>query len=178
MVLIGLLFLFVSTAKAQVTVVAGTPPPWGPMEYTEVRYYYLPDVEAYYDVQTSMFIYYGGGVWVRRQYLPSRYRYYDLYSGYKIVINDYRGSSPYVYYRQHRTKYAKGYRGAPQKTIGVRPAKENSKSNVRLEKASSDKPSSKKGKIVKGSSDNSVKHAPNAQQNGNQEKGKQVKSRK
>lgn len=164
--LIVILFVFTGTAKAQVTVVVGSPPPWGPMGYSEVRYYYIPDVEAYYDVQTSMFIYYGGGVWVRRQYLPSRYRYYDLYSGYKVVISDYRGNSPYVYYKQHRTKYAKGYRGAPQKTIGVRPAKTNSNHK---------NASQKNENVKKGSSDNAGKQTPKAQHNESQQKVKQHK---
>jgi len=60
----GALLVLTIAVQAQVSVSVniGSPPPWGPAGYTEVRYYYLPDVEAYYDVQTSMFIYYGGGV--------------------------------------------------------------------------------------------------------------------
>src|ERR1043165_9793394 len=97
-IIIGMIMLFMITAKAQVSVNVniGSPPLWGPVGYSEVQYYYLPDVEAYYDVQTEMFIYYGGGAWIRRSYLPTRYRYYDLYSGYKVVLTDYHGNEPYV----------------------------------------------------------------------------------
>jgi hypothetical protein len=122
---IGLFILNSVHAQVSVNVAIGSPPPWGPVGYTEVRYYYLPDVEAYYDVQTSMFIYYGGGAWVRRTYLPTRYRSYDLYSGYKVVMTDYRGDAPYNNFKEYKTRYAKGYRGAAQKTIGERPAKGN-----------------------------------------------------
>ena len=121
---IGVNLFLANSLQAQVSVNVniGTPPPWGPAGYTEVRYYYLPDVEAYYDVQTSMFIYFGGGVWVHRTYLPTQYRSYDLYSGYKVVMTDYRGETPYNNFADYKTRYAKGYHGAAQKTIGERPA--------------------------------------------------------
>jgi len=118
------------TAQVSVNINIGSPPPWGPVGYTEVRYYYLPDVEAYYDIQSAMFIYYGGGAWVHRAYLPTQYRNYDLYYGYKVVMTDYHGSSPYVHFSQHKVKYKKGYRGGPQKTIGSKPGKGNSKSTA------------------------------------------------
>jgi len=114
---------FASTTQAQVSVHLniGAPPPWGPAGYSDVRYYYLPYVEAYYDVQTSMFIYFEGRSWVRRSYLPSRYKNYDLYDGYKVVMKDYHGEAPYYKHREYRTLYAKRYRGPAQRTIGERP---------------------------------------------------------
>lgn len=97
------------------------PPPWGPAGHAQVRYYYLPDVEAYYDVQSSMFIYFSGTAWVHRPSLPSRYRNYDLYRGYKVVMPDYHGKAPYVHYKEHRSKYHKGYHRKQQRTVGVKP---------------------------------------------------------
>lgn len=130
-ILTGLILFLAFTLKAQVSVSVnvGSPPLWGPVGYTEVQYYYLPDVEAYYDVQTSMFIYYGGGAWIRRAYLPTRYKYYDLYNGYKVVLTDYRGNEPYVHFKNHKVKYYKGYKGGKQKTIGEKPGKGNNKQN-------------------------------------------------
>jgi len=114
---------FASSTPAQVSVHLniGTPPPWGPAGYSDVRYYYLPYVDAYYDVHTSMFIYFEGRSWVRRSYLPSRYKNYDLYDGYKVVMKDYHGEAPYYKHREYRTLYAKRYRGPAQRTIGERP---------------------------------------------------------
>lgn len=123
-------FFLASTVRAQVIVnVSLHPPLWGPVGYSNVRYYYLPDVEAYYDVQSSMFIYNGGGGWIHRSHLPSQYSGYDLYGGYKVIMSDYRGNTPYVYFKAHKMKYAKGYHGNSQKTIGNKPGKGNSKSN-------------------------------------------------
>ena len=123
LVVFGLLLFFGSATQAQVSVHLniGTPPPWGPTGYSDVRYYYLPYVDAYYDVQTSMFIYFEGRSWVRRSYLPSRYKNYDLYDGYKVVMKDYHGEAPYYKHREYRTLYPKRYRGLSQRTIGDRP---------------------------------------------------------
>lgn len=119
-----LLFMAINMhAQVSVSVNIGTPPMWGPVGYSSVQYYYLPDVEAYYDVRQSMFIYYSGGAWIHRVTLPSQYRSYDLYGGYKVVMTDYHGHSPYANFKQHKMKYGKGYRGPGQKTIGERPGK-------------------------------------------------------
>ena len=112
-------------AQVSVNVNIGTPPLWGPVGYTEVRYYYLPDVEAYYDIQSSMFICFVEGDWVHRAHLPSRYKSYDLYGGYKVVMVDYHGNAPSMNFNDHKTKYAKGYRGPAQKTYGEKPGKGN-----------------------------------------------------
>lgn len=128
---VGFLLFFAVTAKAQISVnvTIGTPPQWGPTGYSDVQYYYLPDVEAYYDVPTSMFIYFNGVNWIHRSSLPSRYRNYDLYHGYKVVISDYHGKTPYSHFKEHKTKYAKGYRGKPQKNYGERPEQRHSSQN-------------------------------------------------
>lgn len=127
-IIFGALLLFANAMKSQVSVNVniGSPPQWGPVGYTEERYYYLPDVEAYYDINTSMFIYYEENIWVHRTYLPAMYRNYDLYSGYKVVLVDYRGDSPYTHFNDHKVKYAKGYHGKPQKNIGQKPGRSNS----------------------------------------------------
>jgi hypothetical protein len=47
---------------------------------------YLPDVEAYYDIRASQFIYFGNGMEMKQiftRFLQS----YDLYNGYKVVLN-------------------------------------------------------------------------------------------
>jgi hypothetical protein len=130
---IGLALLMSKAVSAQVSVNVniGSPPLWGPVGYTDIRYYYLPDIEAYYDINSSMFIYYGGGTWIHTIYLPTQYSSYDLYYGYKVVINNYYGDAPYVHFNDHKVKYKKGYRGKAQKTIGNAPGKGNSNQKER-----------------------------------------------
>jgi hypothetical protein len=122
------LFLAGNTqAQISVNVNIGTPPMWGPTGYSGVKYYYLPDVEAYYDINASMFIYLNGSTWVHRRSLPSRYSNYDLYKGYKVVLTDYRDNAPYSHFKEHKFKYAKGFRGPEQRNIGERHEKEKYK---------------------------------------------------
>jgi hypothetical protein len=118
---IGFALLVSGSMQAQVSVNVNVgPPAWGPVGYTEVNYYYLPDIEVYYDIPARQFIYYNGGTWIRSTYLPRPYRHYDLYSGYKVVLTDYHGPSPYVYFADHKVKYHKGYKNGVQKTIGTK----------------------------------------------------------
>jgi hypothetical protein len=131
-IITGIVLFLACTMQAQVSlsVNIGTPPLWGPVGYNDVRFYYLPDVEAYYDVQSSMFIYLDGGAWIHRSYLPSRYGNYDLYGGYKVVMNGYHGNDPYSHFSEHRKQYARGYHRENQRTIGHRPERGNSERNV------------------------------------------------
>jgi len=103
-----------------------SPPPWGPEGYENVRYYYLPDVEAYYDIYAEQFVCNYDGKWIHKTRLPSPNRNYDLYDGYKVVMKDYLGSAPYKFFEDQKIKYPKGYVGPDQKTIGEKPVKGNS----------------------------------------------------
>lgn len=131
LIIVGIVLLLSNNLQAQVSVNVniGSPPLWGPVGHSGVRYYYLPDIEAYYDVNTSSFIYFDAGNWIHRKNLPNHYRNYDLYNGYKVVLTDYRGNAPYVHYKHHKVKYAKGYRGNHQKTYGNKPENGNYGSN-------------------------------------------------
>ena len=123
MIALGILMFFASTsinAQISVNVNLGSPPSWGPVGYSSADYYYLPDVQTYYDVRATQFIYLNNGAWIRSSRLPNQYRSYDLNRGYKVVLNDYHGARPYDNYRNHKVKYYKGYKGKPQKSIGYR----------------------------------------------------------
>ncbi|OXA80946.1 hypothetical protein B0A65_05065 [Flavobacterium frigidimaris] len=122
------LFMSVFFAHAQVSINVniGTPPSWGPEGNDDSRYYYLPDIDTYYDITQRQYIYDNNGKWIRDKRLPSQYRNYDLYGGYKVVLNDYNGNTPYTYHKKHRENYPKGYHGKPQKNRGNKPEKNKS----------------------------------------------------
>jgi len=119
LLVLGMILAIAGTAQGQISVNLhlGTAPAWGPRGYDNARYYYLPDVEAYYDVNTAMFIYLSGNSWIRRSYLPSRYRGYDLYHGRKVVMSNYHGSSPYYNHNAYRAKYGRGNQGHQQQNV-------------------------------------------------------------
>lgn len=94
----------------------GSQPAWGPVGYDRVDYYYMPDIDAYYNVPQRQFIYLEHDRWIFASSLPSRYSGYNLYSGYKVVVNEPR---PYLRGNVYREKYAdyRGGRGPRQEII-------------------------------------------------------------
>ncbi|MCX6145082.1 MAG: hypothetical protein NTZ35_17915 [Ignavibacteriales bacterium] len=99
--------LLVSTADAQLTIKLGfnvdRQPVWGPTGYDHVEYYYLPDLDVYYNVPQQRFYYNERGRWIGRSSLPSRYRGHDLYNSYKVVVNE---PAAYRNNKTHREQYA------------------------------------------------------------------------
>lgn len=92
----------------------GKSPAWAPKAPVKTQYYYLPDIQTYYDVPAKRYIYQKDGNWVRTSSLPIRYKGYDLYKGQTVYLTDYKGKTPYTYYKKHKVKYA----GKPWKANG------------------------------------------------------------
>lgn len=107
-----LFFTLQSNAQVSVNVNIGSRPAprpeWCGHYDDDVDYFYLPEIEAYYDVHSSVFIYMGPGGWIRTAYLPEYCRDYDLNRGHKVVL-DYRGHAPYAYFNRHRQMYYHDY---------------------------------------------------------------------
>ena len=81
-------------------------PSWGPIGYDYAPYYYFPEIDIYYDVNREMFYYPSGSRWVCSRYLPLRYRKYNFYALYKVVIKDH---NPWHNHKHHKKHY-KNYR--------------------------------------------------------------------
>lgn len=96
--------------QVRISVNLNLQPAWGPSGYNSARFYYLPDIDCYYDVNNRTFIYLVGRRWVTSHSLPPRYRGYDLYGGYKVVINDPRPYAKHGFY-QRKYQHYKGFRG-------------------------------------------------------------------
>lgn len=91
----------------------GAQPEWGPTGYDHVDYYYIPDVDAYYDVPAHQYVYFQNHAWVHAAFLPGPYRNYDMYHGYKVVVNQ---PNPWMHHADIRTRYA-SYRGRRDQVI-------------------------------------------------------------
>lgn len=120
LLIVVILLLTITNLRAQVSVNVnfGPPPVWAPADRVETQYYYLPDVDSYYDVPAQRFIYLNKGVWIRSSELPPRYKNYKLRGGKVVYLTDYRGNSPYVYHKNHKIKYRTTY-VQPTRTIYV-----------------------------------------------------------
>jgi hypothetical protein len=78
-------------------------PAWGPTGNDYAEYYYLPDIETYYNVSQHRFYYNLNGRWIYSSNLPRRYRDYDLYNSYKVVVNE---RNPWRNHSTYRDKYS------------------------------------------------------------------------
>jgi hypothetical protein len=94
-----------ANAQLRITLRAniGSQPVWGPTGYDRAEYYYLPDIDVFYNVSRRQYVYEQRGRWIFSYELPRQYRNFDLYSGYKVVVNENR---PYRNANMYRTKYA------------------------------------------------------------------------
>ena len=95
-----------NTANAQVNININlnNQPAWGPSGYDYANFYYFPDLNIYFDINSSLFYYLSGSKWISNQYLPSKYSKYDFYNMYKVVIND--NSQPWLNNKTHKKEYS------------------------------------------------------------------------
>ena len=89
-------------------------PTWGPVGYDRVEYYYLPEIETYYNVPMHQFTYQKDGHWVTTPTLPHRYKDFNLYKTRKVVINDYR---PYMHHKEYLRRYKSNDRHSIEQNI-------------------------------------------------------------
>lgn len=99
-------------AQVNISINIGSQPAWGPTGHDHVDYYYLPDINCYYDIAREQFLYLSNGRWLYARTLPRQYGNYDLYSMYKVIVNQ---SNPYLHNATHLNKYGqyKGNRSQP-----------------------------------------------------------------
>ena len=102
-----------ANAQVSLSVNINAQPVWGPVGYDHADFYYLPDIETYYNVPRHEYTYFDGGRWVTTLVLPPRYSHYDLYHGYKAVINE---PNPWLHHDRYRAQYAQ-FRGRHDQAV-------------------------------------------------------------
>ena len=113
-IILYLIFAFTLIAKPVLSQVVMSPPE--AKGKTQTRFYYIPDLEIYFDMQSSYFIYYNGTAWKSSEVLPVKYSNVDINSSEKVMLNDFSGTKPYLHFASHKLKYPKGYKNPPPKT--------------------------------------------------------------
>lgn len=101
-----------------------SPPAWAPAyeDQNEVNYYYLPDIEAYYDVRGRNYVYYNQGIWVYTASLPPAYASYDMNSAYVVVL-DRSSREPWHQHTQYVSRYPRYYYRNEVREQGARPSR-------------------------------------------------------
>ena len=105
-----LAFGFNTPTKAQTVGISINIPFWAPAydNVEQVQYYYLPDIEAYYDVYNHEFIYLDDGNWVFAPQLPPSYSWFDFNTAYVVVL-DANVHQPWMYYHYYVAHYPRYY---------------------------------------------------------------------
>lgn len=119
LLIFGSSFVFTQTQaqlKVNVSVNIGSQPQWGPVGYDHVDYYYMPDIDVYYNVPRQQYVYLDAGRWIFAASLPPRYSDYDVYRGYKVVVNE---PAPYRHCEVYREKYGR-YKGCYGQQVAIR----------------------------------------------------------
>ena len=70
-----------------------------------LRYYYFPNLQAYFDVLKNEYIFKLNGEWQYATELPQNYGGYSLYKTTRTFITDYDGEEPFQYINLHKKTY-------------------------------------------------------------------------
>lgn len=91
-----------AAAQVQVQVNVGTPV-WGPAVGPGVQYYYIPEIDGYYDLYTQAYVYFDPyyNTWVSTPALPNYYAGYDPRYFHPVVVQ-YVGRQPWGLIYDHR----------------------------------------------------------------------------
>ena len=112
--------------RVNVNLNIGNQPDWGPTGYDRVDYYYMPDMDVYYNVPQHLFIYSEDGQWRYARSLPPRYNGYNLYNSYKVVINKPR---PYLHADVYRREYGRYKGGSAPSQVVIRDSRDEKYKN-------------------------------------------------
>jgi hypothetical protein len=105
----GLAFAAPTAAQAQVSVGVNIGlPAWGPPVPQGTQYYYIPEIDGYYDIYNGIYIVFDGYQWVQTPYLDG----YDPYYFHPYPVS-YVGAQPWLYISTYRSRY-------PQYVAGFR----------------------------------------------------------
>lgn len=77
----------------------------------DFRYYYFPNIEAYFDLQEKVYLYRDNGEWTEAEELPKNYGGYSLYNKVRVAITDYNGDEPYLQLQAHKKMYPYNSKG-------------------------------------------------------------------
>ncbi|HEX8269867.1 MAG TPA: hypothetical protein VF581_08235 [Flavobacterium sp.] len=76
-----------------------------PVTNCNLRYYYYPNLEAYYDVKLNIYYFLQDGKWTTATDIPKGYRGYGMYNKCRTAITDYDDEDPTQFLKIHKKQY-------------------------------------------------------------------------
>jgi hypothetical protein len=74
-----------------------------------IRYYYYPNLQAYFDTKEALYIQKQNGVWVKSEKIDQNSRGYSLKNGAYVMIKGYVEDQPYTLIDEHKVAYPADY---------------------------------------------------------------------
>lgn len=76
-----------------------------------IRYFYFPNIQAYFDNLKMVYYYKENGEWKTAPELPKNYGGYSLYNKASVTITDYDDDNPYEFLSVHKKMYPYNSKG-------------------------------------------------------------------
>ncbi len=76
---------------------------------SEIRYYYYPNLQAYFDTKTQLFIVKQNGIWSTSKTIDINSRGYCLRNGFHVPLKGCVDDEPYTNIKQHKLIYPADY---------------------------------------------------------------------
>jgi hypothetical protein len=76
-----------------------------------IRYYYYPNLQAYFDNLKMVYYFKQNGEWQTAAEIPENYGGYSLYNKLRVSLTDYDGENPQQFLKIHKKKYPYNSKG-------------------------------------------------------------------
>jgi hypothetical protein len=73
------------------------------------RYYYYPNLQAYFDLQRGVYIFNENGSWITSETIDVGFKGYSVRNIFHVSLIEYQGEEPYTMLSQHKLKYPADY---------------------------------------------------------------------
>ena len=84
-------------------------------KFEEVRYYYYPNLQAYFDTKIAMYIYKENGEWIKSETLDPTLRGYSIKNGQYVMLKGFIADNPEAYIDEHKEIYPADFSSRPRK---------------------------------------------------------------
>ncbi len=107
------------------------PPVWAPAYENAdlIHYYYLPDIQAYYDVYNQEYVYLEEGNWRFSAFLPNYYSGFNINNAFVIVLNS-QVHEPWMHHEIYESHYPRFYYQSSANTMNTRGYNENGRNLI------------------------------------------------
>ena len=87
--------------------------------FVEVRYYYYPNLQAYFDTKVAMYLFKEDGEWVESEKISPTLMGYSLKNGQYVMLEGYTGEEPYELLEEHKAKYPANFSSRPKRDVAA-----------------------------------------------------------